>query len=288
MTKTESAPIELSDALNEELEHIKPTSGQGETLKEVFEKFHNAKLSALCFSGGGIRSATFGLGIIQALAKHDLLNRFDYLSTVSGGGYLGCWLSSWIKRVPKQSNPTGIDAVQNRLKATTDFANGKPNPEPRQITHLREYSNYMSPKVGLFSADTWTLAAVYLRNLFLNSTVSVPIIDAILLLPRIFLSFTNKKPSIVEWLSLDDPVTLTLALSLISGSISLGFVMKKRPSKVDDAENEKHSTDIWVVLLGILPLIFGAFLATTFWYWYISTEKTFLIDYPEYGEMEKA
>jgi hypothetical protein len=42
---------------------------------------------ALCLSGGGIRSATFGLGILQGLSHHSLLSQIDYLSTVSGGGY---------------------------------------------------------------------------------------------------------------------------------------------------------------------------------------------------------
>ncbi len=54
--------------------------------------------AALCFSGGGIRSATFGLGVLQGLAHLGLLGKFDYLSTVSGGGYLGSWLSAWIHR----------------------------------------------------------------------------------------------------------------------------------------------------------------------------------------------
>src|SRR5215469_11308530 len=49
----------------------------------------------LAFSGGGIRSATFNLGVIQALAGKNLLRFVDYLSTVSGGGYIGSWLSSW-------------------------------------------------------------------------------------------------------------------------------------------------------------------------------------------------
>src|SRR4051812_40974604 len=57
-------------------------------------------LSALCLSGGGIRSATFNLGVLQAMAKHGLLERMDYLSTVSGGGYIGSWLTSWIHRNP--------------------------------------------------------------------------------------------------------------------------------------------------------------------------------------------
>ena len=48
----------------------------------------------LALSGGGIRSATINLGILQALARRRVLPRFDYLSTVSGGGYIGSALSS--------------------------------------------------------------------------------------------------------------------------------------------------------------------------------------------------
>ena len=43
----------------------------------------------LALSGGGVRSATFCLGVLRALAKNGVLHRFDYLSTVSGGGYIG-------------------------------------------------------------------------------------------------------------------------------------------------------------------------------------------------------
>lgn len=61
---------------------------------------------ALALSGGGIRSATYSLGVVQALAvspldtqrpvtfKNSMLSRIDYLSTVSGGGYLGGFLCS--------------------------------------------------------------------------------------------------------------------------------------------------------------------------------------------------
>jgi predicted acylesterase/phospholipase RssA len=51
-------------------------------------------LVGLSLSGGGIRSATFNLGVLQALAKKGILKSVDYLSTVSGGGYIGSCLSS--------------------------------------------------------------------------------------------------------------------------------------------------------------------------------------------------
>ncbi len=55
----------------------------------VYQAMHiqSIKSSALPFPGGGIRSTTFNLGVIQALAKLNLLDKFDYLPTVSGGGY---------------------------------------------------------------------------------------------------------------------------------------------------------------------------------------------------------
>ena len=49
----------------------------------------------LALSGGGIRSATFSLGVLQALSKTSLLPRIDYLSTVSGGSYIGSFFGSY-------------------------------------------------------------------------------------------------------------------------------------------------------------------------------------------------
>lgn len=51
-------------------------------------------LVGLALSGGGIRSATTNLGVLQALSRMKILPMVDYLSTVSGGGYIGAALSS--------------------------------------------------------------------------------------------------------------------------------------------------------------------------------------------------
>src|SRR5712691_9755984 len=55
-------------------------------------------LTGLALSGGGIRSATFCLGVLQALHEQGMLRCFDYLSTVSGGGFVGGWWSAWLSR----------------------------------------------------------------------------------------------------------------------------------------------------------------------------------------------
>ena len=54
---------------------------------------NNDSYYGLALSGGGIRSATFSLGVLQRLAKNKLLEKIDYLSTVSGGGYIGSSLT---------------------------------------------------------------------------------------------------------------------------------------------------------------------------------------------------
>ena len=84
-------------ALHGELPKHYPNSAQPEVrLKAIWAAIHGLpeKRSALCFSGGGIRSATFGLGVLRGLARCGPLGKFHYLSTVAGGGFIGAWLSA--------------------------------------------------------------------------------------------------------------------------------------------------------------------------------------------------
>ena len=152
----------------------------------LFEVAKKKELVGLAFSGGGIRSATFNLGILQGLAKAGWLKRFDYLSTVSGGGYIGSWFQAWIQRAG------GLDNVVKLLThEETDSAHGKKHVEADEIHWLRDYSNYLTPRTGWFSADTWHMVAVYLRNMLLNLTVLVLLGTAILTLPRILYVLEN-------------------------------------------------------------------------------------------------
>jgi predicted acylesterase/phospholipase RssA len=57
--------------------------------------------SGIALSGGGIRSATFNLGLLQQLAERHLLGHFDFVSTVSGGGFIGGWWAGYRKRKPQ-------------------------------------------------------------------------------------------------------------------------------------------------------------------------------------------
>ncbi|MBV8590763.1 MAG: patatin-like phospholipase family protein [Acetobacteraceae bacterium] len=119
----------------------------------------SAMQSALCLSGGGIRSAAFALGVLQALARHRFLVTFDYLSTVSGGGFAGGWLSAVMK------NARTAESAQDLLRA---------EPPRKQVRSLRDYTNYLTPRTGLLSLDTWAGIAIYARNVILNWLVFGP------------------------------------------------------------------------------------------------------------------
>jgi patatin-like phospholipase len=179
-------------ALHGKLPADYPDSTKSETrLKAFCAAVHGLKekRAALCISGGGIRSATFGLGVLQGLARCGLLGKFHYLSTVSGGGYIGSWLSAWIK-----NHPRGIRGVVEELKRRPDSI---VDPESRPIRHLREFSNYLTPRLGLTSADSWTLIATFIRNMFLNWLVLISLLAACMMIPRLYLAAINLQP---DWL----------------------------------------------------------------------------------------
>src|SRR4029450_2947146 len=58
---------------------------------------------------------------------------------------------------------------------------------PEPLRPLRQYSNYLNPRLGLGSADTWSLGATVVRNILLNWLVLLPGIAAVLMIPRLLL-----------------------------------------------------------------------------------------------------
>ncbi len=173
--------LEQVDARRERVHGVPPPAG-GAAAPNPLEK----DLVGLAFSGGGIRSATFNLGILQALAGLKLITRVDYLSAVSGGGYIAGWLAAWIRREADIPRPQAGEAdrpeaavhnVQRQLAPSrleqaeahrVPPRRGPQAAEPEPIHHLRAYSRYLSPRFGPLSLDSWALVALYLRNLLAN------------------------------------------------------------------------------------------------------------------------
>lgn len=131
------------------------------------EKCLDRKLSAVAISGGGIRSATFALGVLQGLVEKGLLQKADYLSTVSGGGYIGSWLQALLYRQNSfdQLNPRKVP--------------GPPATDP--VTFLRKYSNYLAPRLG-FTPDSLMIPVIWLRNTILNQAIIICAFMAVVVL----------------------------------------------------------------------------------------------------------
>jgi hypothetical protein len=90
------------------------------------------------------------------------MKHVDYLSTVSGGGYVGSAYSCWRRRriqEPEQS-PT-----------STDTSEATPAAFDELLSHLRKFSNFISPRLGLGAAELWRIIGTMVRNLSLHWTV---------------------------------------------------------------------------------------------------------------------
>lgn len=88
----------------------------------------------LAISGGGIRSSTFALGVVQVLARRGILRAVDVMSTVSGGGYLGSFITS---AMSAGDSHIGLRPDQQPFAA-------KDQVESQPIRYLRNHSKYLS------------------------------------------------------------------------------------------------------------------------------------------------
>jgi hypothetical protein len=106
----------------------------------------------IALSGGGIRSAAFCLGALQALDFHHVVPHADYLSTVSGGGYIGACVTAGMSE-NGGAFPFGTSDVRDN----------------DAIGHLRNYSNYLLPRAHSNARNLLEAAAVLLRGLLANA-----------------------------------------------------------------------------------------------------------------------
>ena len=220
---------------------------------KIYAAIHGLKekRTALCLSGGGVRSAIFNLGVLQGLARCGLLDKFDYLSTVSGGGFIGSWLTAWIKR-------TGGDV--NNVVAPLAAPPANPlDPEPKPLYNLRVYANYLTPKKGMLSPDTWTLIAIYLRNVFLNWLVFLPAIMTFLMLPRLWTGIVNLALRNTTQHNGGLPLRLGV-LGLVFGLISLTCIIVNLPSIFD-----KNWRVPMILVSCVLPLLLMAACLSLYW-----------------------
>jgi hypothetical protein len=138
------------------------------------ERQQSQPVVGLAFSGGGIRSATFCLGVLRALAggkKDDpnyiSLRGIDILSTVSGGGYVGAFLGALFSR--DDAKP---ESVEQQLTSPSSAA----------VHWLRENGRYLAPNG---SGDQWLAASTVLRNWVAVAVVLSTTVLAVLMLAQL-------------------------------------------------------------------------------------------------------
>jgi hypothetical protein len=220
-------PSKFSDDLSDRAENLKSIYCHIASLSTQPSTAQNpgSPLAALCLSGGGIRSATFNLGVLQSLARLGMLSQFDYLSSVSGGGYIASWLRTWIHR-ESHVDPAGIAHRDGLSEVENQLGYRLPNvsslsPEPIPVSNLRDFSNYLTPQVGLFSGDTWAAAAIIARNLLLNWLVLVPLLSAAIGIPLLFLLLVRLSPTSEGWCAWS--LAAAIAIELIASVLVYCF-----------------------------------------------------------------
>jgi hypothetical protein len=137
IARREAAGLDLPEGEAERREHVRDS------------------LVGLALSGGGIRSASFNLGVLQALHRSGLLRYIDYLSTVSGGGYIGSHLSSLMCQPD-----AACDEANFPLKAS------ETGEQSDRVLHLTRGGNYLHRPLKF--ADHY-LIGLLLSNLALFS-----------------------------------------------------------------------------------------------------------------------
>lgn len=150
--------VKFKDLKKKELEKIKRRR------KKIKIDLDNPTKDAIgmAMSGGGVRSATFNLGILQAFHKYKFFKYIDYLSTVSGGGYIGSSLS-WFLADKKWKFPFKAECTNNL--------------ESQPLEWIRNRSSYLTPGDGL---DFWSLVGAILRGAIINLVLLIPTIITIL------------------------------------------------------------------------------------------------------------
>ncbi len=120
-----------------------------------------AEMVGLAFSGGGVRSATVNLGILQGLERYGLLRHVDYLSTVSGGGFIGSSLSSLM------ATPVAADGSRGGFPFRIDEG----GVEAPALEHLRDHSNYAATNGFI---DYARVTGVLISGILTNALILVP------------------------------------------------------------------------------------------------------------------
>jgi hypothetical protein len=184
---------------------------------DPLKRAKDMNLVGLALSGGGIRSATFNLGVLQKLSENGVLPRIDYLSTVSGGGYIGAWFASWVQRAGSLSKV--VDRLNVRKSADPMAEDVLP------VRWLRMFSNYLNPDASIMSLDSWTVGVTWVRNTLINQTILLLMLCTILSFVHV-LFLCWKEQVIIPFGSYSSSIMWWSSGILIGGCLLSGLGMR--------------------------------------------------------------
>lgn len=170
------------EAINDTNTVIKEEKKEKETTtnaNKVIEEEENylgivgEKKAGIAISGGGIRSASFGLGVMQALVANDKLEKMDYMSTVSGGGFLGSALT-WALNQDKDAgtDPGNFPLGDPKSAGIKEEGN-------KLLNFIRQHGDYLTPTSSLGAIS---FAAVILRSMILSLFVYITFLTVLMVI----------------------------------------------------------------------------------------------------------
>jgi len=219
---------------------------RAEPIPALREPVERIGATGICCSGGGIRSAAFNLGALQALQRRDRIRTADYIAAVSGGSYIAAAYCMVAKTGPKDAPPSEHgDSNADLLNTQQPFAPGSPEEQ-----YLRNRSSYMAPDAS---------AKVYLVfRLLLGLTINVvflalPLVALTILATALvygpFYGSQLRPPAVAQWI----PAILA-GLGVLVGA---ACVLRAAPS-----DAWRRISEIWSVrllagaaLLALLALV---------------------------------
>lgn len=225
----------------------------------------------LCLSGGGIRSAAFCLGVMQALQDREVFRRVDYLSTVSGGGYIATSLMA--ARMRREMVPPTDKAADDRTAASpaTLKPDGPTFPFARSDADLNDPdSNIVAVSAGDI-ADSRDVRILRDRSRFLipNGPRDIPLSLALLvrglvvnmlLLAPFLLALAAATLAWQHFLGPDAAASFFLSIAAAALYAVFGIVWGIRASRMTREDPRWENRSGWtrwaVVILFPLALVF--------------------------------
>lgn len=234
-------------------------------------------LTGIALSGGGIRSASFCLGVLQALAYAGWLRKFDYLSTVSGGGYIGGsltwllhkkWKGAQGEEIPyglsRKHFPYGSYPMVGMEEERTHGAPANWNVyKGRMLRYLRQHARYLTPGDGI---NIMSLVAVILRNTLFSLFVYGGILVVVFALawPYLFHPVANAAGfawihAHLPWFPAETSRVLATALLLALGLLLLAalyvLLTFALPREISTAYRLRYIYERWMGRLLTLTLV---------------------------------